>query len=153
MVLRHVAFGDRDEAGEPRFRREQVVERGVEPARAVGVGEAIADREDAPAPVVEEVEPHAVGERRRRVAASAASASRGTSPARRRSAATRVDARARHQNAMSLDVVGDPARRRASATRCASSVAERLRARRVAVRRARVARVRDDGAREPVDRA
>ena len=34
VMLRHVALGDGDEAGQPRFRRQQVVERAVEPARA-----------------------------------------------------------------------------------------------------------------------
>ncbi len=64
VVLRHVALGDGDEAGEPRFRRQQIVERAVGAARTVGVGEPVADREDAPAAIVEEAEPHLVGEQR-----------------------------------------------------------------------------------------
>ena len=43
VMLGHVAFGDGDEAGQPRFRRQQIVERGVQAAGAVCVGEAIAD--------------------------------------------------------------------------------------------------------------
>ena len=45
MRFGHVALGDRDEAGQPRFRSEQIVVRGIEPARALRVREAIADRE------------------------------------------------------------------------------------------------------------
>ena len=36
----HVALGDGDEAGEPRFRRQQVVERGIEPRAAELIGQA-----------------------------------------------------------------------------------------------------------------
>ena len=62
VPLRHVAAGDGDEAGQPRLGGEQVVERGVEHAGTVGVGEAIADREQVPRPVVQEAEAHLVGE-------------------------------------------------------------------------------------------
>ena len=63
VVLRDVALGNGDEAGQPRFRRQQIVEGGVESSRTLGVGEAVPDREDAPPAVVQEVEPHGVGER------------------------------------------------------------------------------------------
>ena len=61
-MLGDVAFGDRDEAGEPRFRRQQIVERGVQTARALRVGEAIADREDSATTIVQKLEPHPVCE-------------------------------------------------------------------------------------------
>ena len=70
VLLGHVALGDRDEAGQPRFGREQVVERRIEPRAAELIGEAVADREELPLPVVEEAEMHfvevgggAIGER------------------------------------------------------------------------------------------
>ena len=63
-MLRHVALGDGDEAGEARFRRQQVVEGAVQTARAFCVREPVADREDAAPAIVEEVEPHAGRERR-----------------------------------------------------------------------------------------
>ena len=83
-VSRHVALGDRDEAGQPRFGGEQVVVRRIEAARALGVGEPIADREQLPLRVEEEAEVHAVEEgdarspalERGSVAASAARPSR-----------------------------------------------------------------------------
>ena len=62
VVLRHVALGDRDKAGQPRFGRQQVVEGVVRAARTVRVREAIADGEHAAAPVVQEGEVHRVGE-------------------------------------------------------------------------------------------
>ena len=92
-MLRHVALGDRDEARQARFRGQQVVERVVEPPRAVGVGEPVADREDPAAPVVEHVEPH----RRRRAgtrAAPARAACRREPAVRLQRAATHVDDRA-----------------------------------------------------------
>jgi hypothetical protein len=61
--LRNLAPGDRDEAREPGFRRQQVVVRRIELARDLGLSQAITDREQAPFPVVEEVEPHLVRER------------------------------------------------------------------------------------------
>ena len=61
--LRHVALGDGEEAGEPRLGGEQVVERRIEPARVLGVGEAVADREQLPLRVEEEAEVHRVEER------------------------------------------------------------------------------------------
>ena len=67
VVLRDVAFGDGDEARQPRFRGEQIVEGRVEPPRALRVRETVADREDAPSPVVEQTESHAVAQRRRTV--------------------------------------------------------------------------------------
>ena len=51
-MLRDFTFGDGDEACEPRFRSQQIVERAVQPARAVCVGEAIADREDSAPTIV-----------------------------------------------------------------------------------------------------
>ena len=65
MVLRDVAFRDGDEAREAGFRCEQIVEGRVEPSRTLGVRETVADREDAPSPVVEQTEPHSVAQRRR----------------------------------------------------------------------------------------
>ena len=65
MRLRDVALGDRDEAGQPRFGREQIVVRGVEAAGAFGVRRAVADRQQAALLVVEQAEVHAVGEHRR----------------------------------------------------------------------------------------
>ncbi len=64
-MLRDVALGDGDEARQARFGGEQVVERVVEAPGTFGVGEPIADREDAAAPVVEHVEAHVVGQPRR----------------------------------------------------------------------------------------
>ena len=64
VMLWDVALGDRDKARQARFRREQVVECRVEPAGTVRVGEAVPDRENAPAVIVEKVEPHGVGEHR-----------------------------------------------------------------------------------------
>ena len=65
VMLRDVAFCDRDETREPRFRCQQVVERCVETARAVGVGETIADRENSPTAIVEKIESHTCRDRRR----------------------------------------------------------------------------------------
>ena len=82
-LLGHVALGDRDEAREPGFRRQQVVERGVEPPRPLGVGEPVADREDLPLPVVEEPEVHRVRRSAQRARqASAARAAFGRASAR-----------------------------------------------------------------------
>ena len=64
-MLRHVALRDRDEAREPRFRCEQIVVRAIEPSRSVRICEPVSDREDPAAAIVEKLEPHAVGERRR----------------------------------------------------------------------------------------
>jgi hypothetical protein len=63
VMLRHVALCDGDEAGQPRFGGQQVVEGPVRPCGTVRVGEAVSNREDAAAAVVEKVEPHGVGER------------------------------------------------------------------------------------------
>ena len=63
VPLGYVAAGDRDEAGQPGLGRQQVVVRDIEHARALGVGEAVPDRELVPRPVVKEPEPHLVGER------------------------------------------------------------------------------------------
>ena len=54
---RHVALGDRHEAGEPRFRREQVVATGIERI----LGDEIADRQQAAFLVEEKIELHGVG--------------------------------------------------------------------------------------------
>ena len=43
VMLGHVAFGDRDETGQPRLRRQEIVERAVQAPRAVCIGEAVAD--------------------------------------------------------------------------------------------------------------
>ena len=64
VVLRHVALGDGDEAGESRFRRQQIVERAVRAAGTIGVREPVADREDAPPAIVEKTKPHLVGQQR-----------------------------------------------------------------------------------------
>ena len=64
VVLRNVALGDRHEAGEPRFRRQEVVKRGVESSRALGVRQAIPDRENASPSVVQKIESHAIGDSR-----------------------------------------------------------------------------------------
>ena len=79
VLLRHLAARDGDEAREPRLGREQVVVRGIEPARPLGVGEPEADREDAARAVVEERPVHRVGER---VAAPRQVASRSRRPRR-----------------------------------------------------------------------
>ena len=46
--LRHVALGDREEAGQPGFGRQQIVVGRIQPARAVGIRQAVADREQLP---------------------------------------------------------------------------------------------------------
>ena len=74
--LRHVALGDRDEAGQARFRREQIVVRRIEPAGAVGIGEAVADREQLALRIEQKPEVHRVEERRRRAPQAAARVSR-----------------------------------------------------------------------------
>ena len=43
VVLRDVTLRDGDEAGQPRFRRQQIVEGGVESSWSLGVGEAVSD--------------------------------------------------------------------------------------------------------------
>ncbi len=63
VPLGHVAAGDRDEAGQPGLGRQQVVVRHVEDAGALGIREAVPDRELVPRAVVEEPERHLVGER------------------------------------------------------------------------------------------
>ena len=75
MHLGHVAFGNRDKAGQPRLGREQIVIGRIEPAGILGVGEAIADREQLALRIEQEAEVHRVkegqrtrGERRRDVA-------------------------------------------------------------------------------------
>ena len=60
--LGHVLLGDGDEARETRLGGEEVVARAVEPARAFGVGQPIADGEEPSARVVEEREVHGVGQ-------------------------------------------------------------------------------------------
>ena len=86
--LRHVALGDREEARQARFRRQQVVVRRIEPARALGIREAVADREQLPLGFVEEPKSMRVEQRRRARAASAGASSlqadRRASAARRR---------------------------------------------------------------------
>ena len=62
MPLRHVAAGDGEEARESGFRCKQVVVRGIEPARTVGVGEPVPDGKELAVRVVEEPEAHLVGE-------------------------------------------------------------------------------------------
>ena len=61
--FRKLAARDRDEAGEPRLRSQQVVVRRVQMPRALLVREPIADREDPALRVVEEPEAGALGER------------------------------------------------------------------------------------------
>ena len=150
VVLRHVALRDGDEARQPRLRRQQVVERRVEPPGTLGVGQAIADREDAAPPVVEEVEPHGVGERDGARRASARSASPDAASAARAARATRR-ATARHQNATSASSCSAPSESVAPAA--ASQVEPRARRARRARDRRPPRRVpsRDDRAREPVD--
>ncbi len=63
VLLRHLVAGDGDEAGQPGLRGEKVVVRRVEPSGPVRVGEAEPDREETARRVVEELPPHAVGER------------------------------------------------------------------------------------------
>ena len=64
VVLRNVTLDDRHETGEPRFQRQQVVERGIQASRSVGVSETVANGEDAAPAVIQELEPHVTGERR-----------------------------------------------------------------------------------------
>ena len=66
--LGHVALGDGEKAGQPRFGGEQVVVRRIAASRPLVVGEAIADGEQLPLRVVEESEVHAVEQRGRRPA-------------------------------------------------------------------------------------
>jgi hypothetical protein len=63
VVLRNVALRNGDEARQPRFRRQQIVEGAVESSGSFGVGEAEANRKNAPPAVVQKVEVHGVGER------------------------------------------------------------------------------------------
>ena len=63
VLLRHLALRDREEAGDARLGGEQVVARDVEPPRPLGVGEAVADREQPALRVVEEAEVHLRDER------------------------------------------------------------------------------------------
>ena len=83
MPHRHVAFGDRDEARQARLGRQEIVEGRVEATRSVGVGQAIADGEEAPARVVEHAEIGAVRQVRasvrRRARIRLASGAAGTS--------------------------------------------------------------------------
>ena len=65
MLLRHVPFGDGDEARQPRFRRQQIVVRAIGAPWAIGVGQAVSDREHAAPAVVQELEPHRIGQQRR----------------------------------------------------------------------------------------
>ncbi len=51
VLLRHVALRNRDEAGEPRFRREQVVERRVKSTGPLGVRQPVADGKELAVPV------------------------------------------------------------------------------------------------------
>ena len=62
MRFGHVALRDGHEAGDPRLRRQQVVERIVEPPRSFGVGGPIADGQQAATLVVQQPEVHLVGE-------------------------------------------------------------------------------------------
>ena len=64
-MLGDIAFGDREKARETRFRRQQVVKRGIHPAGSVRACETVADRENASPPVVQEAESHVGGDRRR----------------------------------------------------------------------------------------
>ncbi len=61
-MLWNIPFRNRHEARQARLRGEQIVKGIVEPTRTLGVGEAVADREDASAAVVQHVEPHLVGQ-------------------------------------------------------------------------------------------
>ena len=63
VAVGDVTLGDGDEAGQPGFRCEQVVEIRIEPPCSLGVGEAIPDHENLAQPVVQEVEAHVVDER------------------------------------------------------------------------------------------
>ena len=58
--LRHVALRDGNETGEPGFRREQVIVRGIEAGGAEGVGQTEANREQPALAVVQEREVHLV---------------------------------------------------------------------------------------------
>ena len=89
MRLGELAARDGDEAREPRLRGQQVVVGDVQAARPLGVGQAIADREDPALRVVEEAEAHPVREGRRRAgrgprrpASRSPSASAMSAPAR-----------------------------------------------------------------------
>src|SRR4030095_7844003 len=61
MMLGYVAFRDGDETGKSRFRGQQIVERFVQSSGTIRISETVPNREDAPSPVVEEIEPHAGG--------------------------------------------------------------------------------------------
>jgi len=63
MLLRNVAARDGDEARKSRFGCQQVVVRGIEPSRPLGVRQTKPDRERAADAVVQESPLHAVGER------------------------------------------------------------------------------------------
>ncbi len=130
VLLRDVALGDGDEAGEAGLGRQQVVVRGIEPARALGVGEPVADGEDLALPVVEEVEVHAVDEREgararssRRAANAPGCGAAAPSGPRRGRATSRPPRRDRRtsrlsdsNDAIACDQRGEPVGRRAPAS-------------------------------------
>ena len=58
VVLRHVLLGDGQEAREPGLRGQEVVAGAVGAPRALGIREAVADREQLVLPVIEEPEVH-----------------------------------------------------------------------------------------------
>ena len=90
--LGHVALGDGEEAGQPRFGRQQIVVRRIEPAGALGVGEAVADREQLPLRIEQEPEVHRVEQRRRARAASARRDARASADRQREERAGEVAA-------------------------------------------------------------
>ena len=63
MHLGHVALRDRKEARQTRLRRQKVVVRRIETTRSLGIGEAVANREQPSFGFVQELEVHAVEER------------------------------------------------------------------------------------------
>ena len=62
MLLGHLVAGDGDEARQTRFGGEQVIVRGIQPARPFGIGQPKTDREHSPCTLVEKRPVHAVGE-------------------------------------------------------------------------------------------
>ena len=73
MRFGHVALRNRQEARQARFGREQVVERRIETARPLGVGQAVADGEQLSLGVVQKPE---VDRREQRAGARSASVRR-----------------------------------------------------------------------------
>ncbi len=60
--LRHVPLGDREEAGQPGFGRQQIVVGRIQPAGAVGIRQAVPDREQLPDGIQQEAEVHGLEE-------------------------------------------------------------------------------------------